>query len=557
MTTFIIGAVLNFISGFWTYLLPKRLKGIAGFIFLLGGSLLVLFSSVHVLLNGSELSAGYQWSELIGPVFFRIDSVAALFLVLITLGGLAASFYSISYMEMYQNEERASLSGYYALLGILISAMQAVVVVQNGLVFLVVWEIMSLASFFLVNFEHWNSQVRSAAVYYLVAMQVGAALLLTAFAWSYALTGSWDFAGFKTISDSRAQVLFLLFFIGFAFKAGFVPFHTWLPSAHPAAPSGVSALMSGVMIKTGIYGILRTYLIFGVPSKSTAFFVILISLISGLYGVLHATAQHDLKKLLAFHSIENIGIIGLGIGFGMLGQATGLQTAAAACFLGALLHTFNHFTFKSLLFFAAGSVYTKTHTRNIEQMGGLIHRMPLTGILFLIGALAISGLPLFSGFISEFSIYFGMINHFSNAAVAQIVLSIAGIAGLALIGAIAALCFSKAFGITFLGISRNPAHEPVDEAVGSMKIPMLFLAAIIVFIGLAAPLALPVFKYPLGQMTPLSTDVWQNLLETFGILSRGLLLFALFILIIAALRSLLLKGKIARYKTWDCGWQGT
>ncbi len=271
-------------------------------------------------------------------------------------------------------------------------------------------------------------------------------------------SGSPDFASFGEVfagTGIAPTALFLLFFIGFGLKAGFVPFHTWLPLAHPAAPTGVSALMSGVMIKTGIYGILRILLLGGGTNPVLGYVVFFVALVTGVFGVMNAIAQHDLKKLLAYHSIENIGIIGLGIGLGMIGLSLRNDAIALFGFFGALLHVFNHFTFKSLLFYGAGVVYVKTHTRNIEQLGGLARFLPITSGLFLIGSAAICGLPLFSGFISEFGLFSGLIRGLTVGGAAPRAAVMLGLAGLAFIGAMAVLCFTKVFGVCFLGSPRD------------------------------------------------------------------------------------------------------
>jgi hydrogenase-4 component B len=499
------------------------------------------------------------FSYPIVKAFLRLDPLAAFFALIIGLGGLLAAIYSLGYMKIYRDGPY-SPPLYYFFMGLLVAAMLLVVTAQNALLFLIVWEIMSLASFFLVSFEHHKEEVRRVGLYYLIAMQVGAAFLLTAFAWVTTLANSLDFADLGSILGAPGSIstcLFLLFLIGFGCKAGLLPLHTWLPLAHPAAPTGVSALMSGVMIKTGIYGILRIITIGGVPNITLAYLVFGVALVSGIFGVMNAIVQHDLKKLLAYHSIENIGIIGIGIGLGMLGIAYRQDAIALCGFLGGLLHVFNHFTFKSLLFYGAGVVYTKTHTRDIEKLGGLIHYLPVTAILFLIASLAISGLPLFSGFISEFAIYTGLVRSLAPGSAIFHVAVACGLAGLAFIGILALLCFTKVFSVCFLGLPRVPPEEKLAEGSVFMLTPMIVLGVIIVIIGLFPLLALPLLKNVVGQFVPrVAPAGWENIMALFGRLSLALIVLGGLILFFVALRRLLLRGKeVTIFKTWDCGYQ--
>ena len=526
-----------------------------------GAALLCLLPpAMRVLLTGDPLAASFNFSGPVGAAALRMDPLSAFFVILIALGGFMAAVYSIGYMKIYREDEGHSLASYHACMGVLVAAMLAVAVVQNALLFLMAWEAMSLASYFLVSFEDRKEEVRKAGLYYLVAMHLGAGCLVAAFAWGSVLTGSLDFAALKSIPAAHpaaAAVLFVLFFAGFGTKAGFVPLHSWLPLAHPAAPTGVSALMSGVMIKTGIYGLLRVILLLGVPAPWLAYLVIGVALASGILGVMNAIAQHDLKKLLAYHSIENIGIIGLGAGMGMLGLATGREGLAVAGFLGALLHTFNHFTFKSLLFYGAGAVYARTHTRDIEKLGGLARILPATAAFFLLGSLAICGLPLLNGFLSEFAIFWGLARTLaSGGGIGPALAAAAGLTGLAFIGVMALLCFTKAYGIVFLGSPRSEGLEEPEREAASMLVPMGVMAALIVLIGLGAPLVLPLLASVVKQFAP-APEAWAALTAVFLSMSRALWVLGGLILAASGLRWALGLGRVLeRFKTWDCGYQG-
>ncbi|MFA5300162.1 MAG: proton-conducting transporter membrane subunit, partial [Lutibacter sp.] len=376
-------------------------------------------------------------------------------------------------------------------------------------------------------------------------------------------TGDFCFEGIKAllikpdffIGTSNSELIFLLFFIGFGTKAGFFPFHMWLPLAHPAAPSHVSGFMSGIIIKMGIYGIIRV--LFNIPelSLNIGIFVLFISIFTGVFGVMFAIIQHDLKKLLAYHSIENIGIIGIGIGVGVLGEVYHQPIVSALGWAGALLHVVNHSLFKSLLFYSAGSIYTKTHTRDINSLGGLIKKMPYTAVAFLIGAIAISGIPPFNGFISEFLIYNGLFEGIKEMGLELALLMSFGILGLALIGGLALFCFTKAFGIIFLGTARTKFAEHASEAPLSMLIANFLPIFWIVSIGL-----LPIYfynlissilqdKFPMINFERLSISNSLNSISIVGgVLILGIGVAYMF-------RKFTLKNKtVAIGPTWSCGY---
>jgi formate hydrogenlyase subunit 3/multisubunit Na+/H+ antiporter MnhD subunit len=356
-----------------------------------------------------------------------------------------------------------------------------------------------------------------------------------------------------------ADILFLLAIVGFGTKAGFMPFHVWLPEAHPAAPSHVSALMSGVMIKTGIYGLLRSLTFLGAPPLWWGWLLIGIGLTSGVLGVLFALAQHDLKRLLAYHSVENIGIIALGIGVGLLGVNTGSPALIVLGFGGGLLHVLNHALFKGLLFFGAGAVLQGTGTHEIDHLGGLLKRMPWTAATFLIGAVAISGLPPLNGFVSEFLIFLGAFQGGAMLGAAGAVPLLALIAGLALIGGLAAACFTKAFGIVFLGEPRTEHVLHTQEAGWAMRLPMLLLAAGCALIGLFAPFVVGALQAVLENTTGLRHEVVRdNLAAVAGPLALvviGTVAFLLVLVVLVLLRRSLLAGRrVEEGVTWGCGY---
>ncbi|MEZ4525597.1 MAG: proton-conducting transporter membrane subunit [Desulfobacterales bacterium] len=521
------------------------------------GSILVIYPAIAVLAGSEAPEFLMQMSEPFGTVRLMMDRLSAFFAIVIAFMSFLGTLYAVGYMQHYCNRGK-DLGSHFLFFSILIASMLLTVTVQHGLAFLIVWEIMSLSSFFLVTFEQEKEEVCKAGLNYLISMHIGAVFLTAGFIVLANASGSFDFSAFRTVINSGTLsvfAVFLLFFMGFGMKAGFVPLHTWLPQAHPAAPSHISGIMSGIMIKTGIYGILRIVSMLDSPSPKLGFFVLIVSLLSGLLGVACAIAQHNLKKLLAYHSVENIGIIGMGIGVGMLGLSYKNSAMAVLGFSGALLHVLNHSIFKSLLFYAAGMVYQKTHTMEIEKLGGLAKSMRFTAIAFLIGAAAISGLPPLNGFISEFFIYWGMFKGLKGGIFPAVVLVIS-ISGLAFVGAMALLCFTKAFGVVFQGSPRSRYPEESFETGLFFKIPMIAECAMIVLIGLFPAQVFSLICTVTSQFADISGYPMTEALTVLNSLSKGFLLFLLTAVLVWMLRSRLRSRKgVSHCKTWDCGYQ--
>ncbi len=377
----------------------------------------------------------------------------------------------------------------------------------------------------------------------------------------YFLTGGTSFTDLASLPEQAGPqyslFVFLMFFAGFGIKSGFIPFHTWLPHAHPAAPSHLSGIMSGVIIKVGIYGIIRVVIQHPADMVTIGWIIMIFAVSSGVYGVMLAIIQHNLKKLLAYHSIENIGIIGIGIALGALGMGYGNTTLTFLGFAGALLHTLNHSLFKSLLFFSAGNVYQSTGTVNIEQLGGLGKKMPYTAAFFLIGAIAICGLPPFNGFISEFIIFSGLFKSIHLFGLSESLAFVMVIAALALIGGLAILCFTKAFGIVFQGSPRKPLPKEAVEMGWVKKAPMMFITACIVFIGIFPSVILSAMQRPL-QMINADADI-QSVFSGFSTTLSGISLvsgiFIGLILLIFLIRKMAQRNAaITSSETWGCGY---
>ncbi len=520
---------------------------------------MTLVPALFVLFTGNEIGLTMYMSPVVGYVDFSIDTLSAFFLVVISVMSFLGVLYANGYMKPYLGKGM-NISSHCFFLMMLIASMMLVVTTKSAVFFLIVWEIMSLSSFFLVIFEGEKKEVRNAGIKYLIYMHLSMIFILIAFIMIGVHAGSFRFVSFApaVVSGSTfANVVFLLAFIGFGIKAGFVPFHNWLPDAHPAAPSHVSGIMSGVMIKTGIYGILRFLLFIGTPSKLISYIVLGVAVVSALYGVLYAITQHDIKRLLAYHSIENIGIIGIGIGVGMLGLAYQNPFAVVFGFTGAILHVLNHSIFKELLFFAAGSVYLKTHTRNIELLGGLIKKMPYTALLFIIGSVAICGIPPFNGFISEFLIYAGMIKGVPASSMSLFIILILSIAALAMVGTMAMLCFTKAAGIMFLGNPRGVSLNNVTEVSRTMITPMTILAFLTFFIGMFPQYFITIATVPASMFIKGFTaiedfSILVNMTET---ISYYFFLFFIFAAVLLGLRKIIGIGKKnAKHTTWGCGY---
>jgi hydrogenase-4 component B len=526
------------------------------------GCAIGLIPALGVLLGGEVESLHLAWSVPYGSFFVQLDALSAFFIVVILAISALAAIYGGEYLWPWHDKKWLGPPWFF--FNVLVASMLMVVLARNGVLFLVAWEVMALSSFFLVTFEDERESVRVAGRTYLVATHLGTAFLLVMFILMGREAGSLDFDQFEKLSGTPkafggASLLFLLAIIGFGTKAGFVPLHVWLPEAHPAAPSHVSALMSGVMIKTGIYGLVRVLTFLGPPPLWWGWLLVGIGLSSGILGVLFALAQHDLKRLLAYHSVENIGIIALGLGAGLLGISEGSPALVVLGFGGGLLHVANHAVFKSLLFLGAGAVLHGTGTREIDHLGGLLKRMPWTAFTFLVGAVAISGLPPLNGFVSEFLIYLGAfgggISFKAGAAVPLFGL----IAGLALIGGLAAACFTKAFGIVFLGQPRTKHGQHAHEAGWLMRMPMLLLAASCVLIGLFAPIALSILQPVVQQVSGFPANViHENLASAAGplrfVAAIGAALLALVGFLALLRRTLLVNRKVEEGITWGCGY---
>jgi hydrogenase-4 component B len=477
-----VAAGLIALSGFPGLLLFRR-PGIGQRIaaaLSVSGSLLGLVTAIGLLLSPSADVFEAAWKLPFGPCELAADPLSALFLIPVFLVSGCGAVYALAYWPSASN--RGTEPAMTCFHGLLAASMAFLLVARNGVLFLASWEIMALSGWFLLVTDHREPEVRKAGIVYLVATHAGTVGLFILFAQLRAATGTFAFPPLHSLDPAiGASGMFIAALVGFCAKSGLMPFHVWLPSAHANAPSHVSALLSGVMLKMGVYGMLRTVFLFRAPLHWWGVLLLVLGASSMVLGIVFAAAQRDLKRMLACSSIENIGIVYLGIGAGVCAAASGNGPLALLCLAGALLHAINHSLFKPLLFLGSGAIIHATGTREIERMGGLAKRLPRTAALFLVGSVAICGLPPLNGFAGEFLLYFAFLSEAKSAIVPWMGL-LAPV--LALTGGIAVACFVKAYGTVFLGSPRTPEAAHGHEAAWPMIGPMALLAALCVLFGI-------------------------------------------------------------------------
>jgi len=511
-------------------------------------SAVAMFVAAAGVLAGGET---WEWRSrfLVGgePVLLRLDAVSAFFLALLAVLGGACSAYSHTYWSdsAHPRSARSGRAWLTALLGF----MGLVLLSANGLHFLIGWELYTVSAYFLITRERQKREVRAAGWLYLGASHAGTLCLFAFFALLAAKTGGWELGPMR--DRTELAPLFWLALAGFGLKAGIFPLHIWLPSAHANAPSHVSAILSGVTIKMGIYGLVRFSGWLPVP-EAACWMVAVLGVVSAVLGVAFALGQHDLKRLLAYHSVENIGIILIGLGFALVAAAHGNPAWGQLALAGGLLHVWNHGLFKALLFLGAGSVLHATGTRDMSRLGGLWRAMPWTAGCFTLGAAAISGLPPLNGFVSEWLVYLGLFDAVASRS-SEAWVAVPAVVLLAMTGALALACFVKVVGVVFLGLPRSDAAKRAHECDGFMRVPMLVLAAACVTIGLA-----PVFFWPAIMRAAVAwRPDWAGVNVSAPVVSLGLcnLTFALLGLIaVAWLFRRVKKNGLSRAVTWDCGY---
>ncbi|MHB0946397.1 MAG: proton-conducting transporter transmembrane domain-containing protein [Sedimentisphaerales bacterium] len=548
-------AVLGF-SGLPVCLFSSRsLAGqrLATLLMFLGG--VIGLCGIAVSLNDALPAAlCVSWFLPWGQFSLKIDAVCVMFLIPVFVVPMLGSIYGLKYWKQSEHPENGRRLVFFY--GLLAGSMALVVVAHDAILFLIAWEIMALAAYFAATAEDDNPEVCRAGWVYLIATHVGTLCLIAMFAlWRHA-TNSFSLNPAHTIPAEIAGTIFVLSLIGFGFKAGIMPLHIWLPGAHANAPSHVSAVMSGVMLKMGVYGIVRMTALLDVLAVWWGCAVLILGAVTGIAGIAFAISQNDIKRILAYSSIENIGIIMIGLGLALLGRALNQPVWIILGLGGSLLHIWNHSLFKSLLFFNAGAVIHASHTRNIDQMGGLAKLMPRTMILFVIGAVAICALPPLNGFAGEWLIYSGLFHTLGIGGGAGF--PVAGIAAvaLAMIGAMAVACFVKMLGTVFLGTARCKSAEHAHDPSAGMMWPMAVLAFGCVCIGFFPMIA--------GKMLDDAVRVWAGLPEQttsitavapLGWITKMSIAFILLAGIIAfVLKRLVRTRVVSEAGTWDCGY---
>ena len=521
------------------------------------------------------VGADFDWSIPSAVPFIhygvRMDPLSAYFNLALSILAAFASLYSVGYLRHGAASRKRGL--FCCFFNLQFLSLTLVFTASNVVFFLVAWELVVVTAYFLVVTDHESTEVRKGGLLFILMSRAGTGLMFVGFLLLAAAAGSMEFEAMHGVgaklSPGFGAAAFLLLFFGFGVKAGIIPLHIWLPAAHPVAPSNVSALMSGIVIKTGIYGMARVFFDFyGDLPVWAGMLVLVAGVVSALLGVLYALMEHDLKRLLAYHSIENIGIILMGFGSALLFRSFGHPALAALALVAGLFHTLNHGIFKCLLFLGAGSVLQGAGTRNMEEMGGLIRRMPRTALYFLIGAIAISGLPPLNGFASEWLTYQGLLAGFgATPTLTRIAFPIAG-AMLALTAALAAACFVKAFGITFLALPRSENAERATEAPLSMRAGMAGLAITCIVLGLGAtwfvPIFAPITQHAFGVEITQQLVAGNGFLLTAGSVHNGsvsplMLAVALVVLGVVPLALWLVLGRKSPRATgpaWDCGLPG-
>ncbi len=553
----IVGLTLIWLSAF--FVRNTRYINMAATFSISAGSLLAALLSATALLNGSTAHFTLPVNMIAGNLSFGLSPLSSFFLFVIALISVLTTVYAPKYLEHYKSSS-AALKGHWFFYTVLVVSMMGVVTSRDAVAFLICWELMSLSSFFLVAFNNEKKEVRKAAWMYLVFTHIGTAFLLVMFALLASGSGSFSFDSFKAasgdISPAAGSVIFIFSLIGFGTKAGLVPFHVWLPKAHPAAPSHVSALMSAVMIKTPVYGIIMVLSFLNTPLSWWGWILLLAGVGSGLFGIVMATMQKDLKSLLAYSSVENIGIISLGIGIGVIGMSLQNELLMTFGFIGSLLHVLNHSLFKSLLFLGAGSVQHATGSLAIESMGGLIKKMPVTGLTFLIGSAAIAGLPPLNGFLGEFLLYSVSFRHLMATPLLNALFAIVVIGGLSLIGALAVFCFTKVVSIVFLGEPRSNRARKASENTPFMTVPMIILALLCILIALLPQPFITAIAGAAGSVTGIFSDqILHEIITPLTHIQGITVALVALVGILFLFRFLLMRKRTVEVtETWGCGY---
>jgi formate hydrogenlyase subunit 3/multisubunit Na+/H+ antiporter MnhD subunit len=540
------------------FFVPVDKKAKVAIFAVVANSIITSWLAVSALLSQEVVFTFYGGIHL-GDVLIRIDGLSAWFILIINFTSLTGVFYGSEYLKAFENSAK-KVTLHWILFVLFQYSMLLVCAVQHGLVFLIVWEVMSLSSVLLVIFDYHNPKILKAGINYLIQMHLSIVFLTIGFIWLYFQTGTFGFEAFSIYFGANSNVgLFLVFFVGFGLKAGFVPLHGGLLQGDPAAPSHIAGMMSGILVKLGIFGLIRVASFLKSDYLLLGEIVITVSVATGLFGILNAAVHRNLKKMLAYCTIENIGTIGIGIGVGLIGMGNNNPVLYYLGFGGALMHVLNHSLFKSLLFYSAGSVSRQTQTSDMEKLGGLIKSMPRTAVIFLIAAIGISGLPPFNGFISEFMIYSGLIEGVKLHNTNEMILFSVSLAALTVIGGLSILTFTKAFGTVFLGNARKKAVIEPKEVSVKMLVPQYVIIAAMVSVVIFPHFYLQVVGNVISRLSG-SLDMPQpieftNYISVMQSISLYILLFVCIIGIFSGIRYFVLRKRLKTVQpTWGCGY---
>lgn len=577
MLLYTIGILLLFCGSIFSLILysnPVLSNRISNLLSTAACSILSITSFYKILfLKDINLDLGFESNIPFFALNFKLDNLAAFFVLVISLTGVIVSIYSFDYMSHYFYRRNIAILG--LLYNLFILSMILLVLSNNLLLFLVFWELMSLISYFLVIFDHDKEETQKAGRIYIIMTHIGTAFIIAAFSLIAYYGGSFNISEITSnaIPSKAASLIFVFLLIGFGTKAGLIPMHIWLPEAHPVAPSNISALMSGVMIKMAVYGILR--IVFDILQQNSLWWgviTLIIGFISAILGIAYAVVSTvNIKRLLAYSSIENMGIIFSAIGLALIAKSNNNLFLLSLSFTVVLLHTLNHSVFKSLLFMGAGAIHSATHTKNIEKLGGLIKKMPYCALFIFIGCLAISAVPPFNGFLSEYMIFQTLINgiiYFTALGkLWMVIILIIAAATLALTGALVAYCFVKLFGIAFLGLPRTASAENAAKPGKSIAAALGGSAVLCMILGISP-------KYVIGFIDNVSMEfIGKGLLSTdwslksfinypasgsslsISVISLTLLVLILALAVAGIVILIRKKTAITRYGTWDCGFE--
>jgi formate hydrogenlyase subunit 3/multisubunit Na+/H+ antiporter MnhD subunit len=491
---------------------------------------------------------------LIGNIEIKIDPLSAIFILMINFIFVMASLYSIGYLRKKENDKSLNIN--FIAFNVLQISMLIICMIQDFMPFLIMWEIMSFSSFLLILADYEKKKNIKVALNYLVQMHIGVVFLMCAVIILEIETHEMSFQALNSyFAEHKNFPMFLLFFIGFGFKLGFLPMHTWVGDTYSVVPSHVAAVMSGVMKKLGVYGLIRVLIAVQTDFLQIGIFILVMSMITGIYGIVSAIMQKNIRKSLAYSSMENIGIIGIGLGMGVIGHGVGDYALAFLGFSGALLHVFNHSLFKSLLFFSTGSIDAATGTVNINKLGGLFKKMKITGVIFLIGSLAVCGLPPLNGFMSEFLLYSGILEGMNATHLMSEIGLLIGLLALSLIGGLSIYNFTKVFGLTFLGTARTNKSELAEEVNHYMLAPQIMIILTIFSVGFFPKLYINVIGKVVSHLVhqaPIFTIKFFNAAENISLMG---IVFCFVVLAIYILRTIAVrKNGINTGPTWGCGY---